>query len=83
MAVVRLKAYEEFFEFITSNPTLQEIADFHHSDVTNARIQELLEINQQRRLTTDEEEELNEYERLEYIIQGVKVRAFEKLDGMI
>lgn len=79
MAIARLKAYDEFVEFITSNPTVIQVAEFHLSDETQARIRFLLDVNRNDKLTEADAEELDEYVRLEYIIQKAKVRAYEKL----
>lgn len=80
MAIAQLQAYDEFVEFITSSPTLEQIAEFRLSDVSEARISSLLEANRSRRLTSLEEAELDEYIRLEHIMRKAKIRAFEKLD---
>ncbi len=79
MAIARLKAYDEFVEFITSNPTIAQVAEFHLSEETQSRIRFLLDINRNDKLTQSDTEELEEYVRLEYIIQKAKVRAYEKL----
>ncbi len=68
MAIAHLAAYEEFTEFITSSPTLNEIVDFHLSDATDAHISALLGRNGEGTLTEVEEAELDEYIRLEHII---------------
>ena len=38
MAMRNVRAYDEFVDFITSSPTLKQIAEFRFSDVTQARI---------------------------------------------
>lgn len=80
MSVVEIGAYNEFVEFITSSPTLEQVANFRLSEATEQRISDLLEANRTRRLTDSEDAELNEYLRLEHIVRKVKIRAFEKLD---
>ena len=80
MAIAQLQAYDEFVEFITSSPTLEQIAEFRLSDVSEAHISGLLEANRTRTLTAAEEAELDEYLRLEHIMRKAKIRAFEKLD---
>ena len=45
MAIAQSTAYEEFVEFITSSPTLEQMADFRLSDTSEARISYLLEAN--------------------------------------
>jgi hypothetical protein len=78
--VINLDAYDEFVEFITSGPTLDQIASFRLSEQAEARIRELLDANQKRRLTDAEEDELNEFLRLEHLVRKAKIRALEKLD---
>lgn len=80
MAIVNIGAYEEFVDFVTSSPTLEQIAAFRLSDATEARISALLEANRSARLTAEEESELDEYPRLEHIMRKLKIRAYEKLD---
>ena len=80
MAITQLKAYEEFVEFITSHPTIEDVTNFHLSDESQQAIRDLLDANRNGNLTAQEAAELDEYVRLEYIIQQAKVRACEKLD---
>ena len=80
MAIAQLQAYDEFVEFITSSPTLEQIADFRLSDEVEARISSLLEVNRTQTLSPAEAAELDEYIRLEHIMRKAKIRAFEKLD---
>jgi hypothetical protein len=81
MAITQLKAYQEFADFITSQPSVQEVADFHLSEEAQAAIRHLLGANRNRNLTGQEAEELDKYVQLEYIIQLAKVRAYEKLSN--
>jgi hypothetical protein len=80
MRVVEISAYDEFVEFITSSPTLDEIANFRLSTAAEQRIRDLLDANHHRRLTDAEESELDEYLRLEHMVRKAKIRAYEKLD---
>ncbi len=77
--IIKLSAYDEFVEFITSSPPLEEISEFRLSAETEARFSELLEANRNRSLTDLEEAELDEFMRLEHIVRKAKIRAFEKL----
>jgi hypothetical protein len=79
MAITQLKAYKEFADFITSQPTIQEVADFHLSEEAQAAIRHLLDANRNRNLTGQEAEERDEYVRLEHILQLMKVTAYGKL----
>jgi hypothetical protein len=80
MAVKQISAYDEFVDFMTSLPTLEEIANYTISPTAQARVNELLAANRNRRLTDAEVTELDEYERLEHSIRRAKIRAFEKLN---
>ena len=80
MAIAQLQAYDEFIEFITSSPTLQQIVEFRLSDDVEARISLLLDANRSRKLTAEEEGELDEYLRLS--ISCVRLR-FELLKNLI
>ena len=79
MAIVNLNAYDEYVEFITSHPTVEQVADFRLLDAVEARIRDLLEANRTRKLTAEEDTELDEYLRLEHIMRKAKLRALEKL----
>ncbi len=82
MAVSRTSAvYDEFIEFITSSPTLEQIADYHLSETAEARVDYLLEQNNSGDITTDELVELDDYLRIEHLIRMAKIRAHEKLNA--
>jgi hypothetical protein len=79
MAIQNLKAYDEFIDFITSTPTLEQIADYYMSPESRERISELLFSNQNRRLNDAEMGELDDYEELGRIIRQIKISAHVKL----
>ena len=80
MAIAHLKAYDEFVDFITSEPSLQAVSEYRLSDETEAHISALLEANREGTLMPDEISDLDEYLRLEHIARKAKIRAIEKLD---
>lgn len=80
MAIKQSHAYDEFIDFITSLPALEEIVNYTMSPATQARVNELLSTNKSRRLTDSEAAELDDYERLEHMIRRAKIRALEKLE---
>lgn len=83
MAIAQPKqttAYREFAEFITSRPTLEQIAAFRLSDATEAHLNALLDANNAGTITVEERAELEDYLRLEHLMRLVKIRAYEKLD---
>lgn len=79
MMIRNISAYDEFVEFITSLPSLKEITDFRLSDAVEMHISDLLQANRTRRLNDDENEELDEYLRVEHLMRKAKLRAYEKL----
>lgn len=80
MAVRQISAYDEFVDFITSLPSLEEISNYTISQTAQARVNDLLEANRNRRLTDAEAIELDDYERLEHMIRRAKIRAFERIE---
>lgn len=81
MAVAHTSVYDEFADFITSSPTLEEITRFRLSDPTEERINALLDANRNRTLTADEQAELDEAIRVEHLMRLVKIRAYARMDG--
>jgi hypothetical protein len=79
MAVLQRTPYQDFAEFMTSSPTLEQIAHYRLSDESEARISYLLEANREGTITPEETDELDDYTRLEHIVRLVKIRAVAKL----
>lgn len=71
--------YLEFIEFITSQPTLAEMAQYQLSSAGEARISALLEANRQGELSAAEHAELDDYLRLEHLMRMMKYMAMSKL----
>ncbi|HVO43972.1 MAG TPA: hypothetical protein VMT34_15185 [Aggregatilineales bacterium] len=80
MVIRQVRVYDEFVDFMTSLPSLNEIVEYTISPTAQARVNELLTANRNRRLTDAEVAELDDYERLEHMIRRAKMRAFEKLN---
>ncbi|MBZ0300610.1 MAG: hypothetical protein K8J31_12750 [Anaerolineae bacterium] len=78
MAIVPIRAYDEFVELITSLPSLEQIAEFRLSEEAEARISTLMEASNHGQLAADEAVELDEYLQLEHIMRKAKLRASEK-----
>ena len=70
----------EIADFLTSGPTLEQIANFHLSAASDRYISDLLEANRTRGLTPDERAALDAYGHIEHLMQSVKIQAFAKLD---
>jgi hypothetical protein len=71
--------YDEIAEFFASTPSVEQIAAYRLSDDSEQLISALLEANRTRGLTPDERAALDEYTRIERLMQAIKVRAFARL----
>jgi len=72
--------YDEVADFLAAGPTPEQLAAFRLSDASDQFISNLLEANRTRGLTPDERAALDSYERIERLMQAIKVRAYAKLD---
>jgi len=60
--------YRHIFDFIVSNPTAQQIANFRPTPAMQERLSLLLDRSQASQLTALEQAELDEFERIEHLI---------------
>ena len=67
--------YNEVADFFASSPSPDQITHFRLSDSSEQMISDLLEANRTHGLTPDERPALDEYARIERLVQAVKVRA--------
>ena len=81
MAVIQRTPYQEFAEFMTTRPTLEQLTEYRLSDVSESRISYLLAANRNETITPEEQDELEDYTHLEHLMRLVKIRAFAKLDS--
>ena len=77
-----MKAYDEYLEFLTSGPSLDDIIDFRPSSETRARAQYLFDNHDADLLSYEEHQELSEYAKAVYFMEMIKLRARRKL-GLI
>src|SRR5258708_33933189 len=75
-----IQIFTEVADFLASAPTPEQITTFRHSDSSERLISDLLEANRTRGLTRAERAALDDYARIERLMQAIKVRAFAKLD---
>ena len=78
---MRPTACAELVELFADTAVAERILAFHPSPAIQARIEELLEKNRQGKLTPEEKTELDEVERLEYLMRLIKARVRQKLVG--
>lgn len=64
--------YRNIFDFITSNPTPQQIADFRPTVEMQNRLRTLLDRSASNQLTPLEQRELDEFEQIEHLIIMLK-----------
>ncbi|SPF50634.1 conserved hypothetical protein [Candidatus Sulfopaludibacter sp. SbA4] len=69
------QAYDEILDFLAAGTTPESIANFRPSDEAVARVRELIERRSEERLSPIENEELEEYLRLEHLMIMAKARA--------
>ncbi|MGF1493944.1 MAG: hypothetical protein ACFBSC_16120 [Microcoleaceae cyanobacterium] len=66
--VLSAQVYRYILDFLTSQPTPEEIAAFRPTPEMQNRLQYLLTRNLERTLTPTELQELDEYEQIEHLI---------------
>jgi hypothetical protein len=64
--------YKYVLDFIVSNPSHEEVLKFKPTAAMQARLQDLLAKSASQQLSLVEEQELNEYERIEHLIVMIK-----------
>jgi hypothetical protein len=72
-------AYRELLEFLTSQPTLEQIVNYTPSDHAVDRLRYLIHVSRERVLNVDERFELDEYTRMDHFMQMLKRRARRRL----
>jgi hypothetical protein len=72
--------YDEVADFLSAAPSAEQIVAFRLSDASEQFISSLLEANRTRGLTPSERAALDDYTRVERLVQAIKVRAYAKLD---
>ena len=75
------RIYVQLVSFITSRPTIEDLAHFQLSRENEAYISTLLEANQTRRLSDAEAATLQEYDRIEHLLTMIKLTALETLQS--
>ena len=80
LAPISIKAYTEAVDFLTQDPTSEDIAAFRFSEEIEVRISELLSKSDDSELSLAEEVELDRFGRLEERLQLVKARALAELN---
>lgn len=69
----------EVIEFLSSNPSSQEVINYQASEQTQTRLQRLLALNEAGMLSKLEHVELDELQKLEHVIIMLKSRTAAQL----
>lgn len=70
--IVPAHIYRYILNFLTSNPTPQQIAEFQPTPEMQSRLRTLLVRSKAGELTPTELKELDEYERIEHLVVMIK-----------
>ena len=82
MPMIDENAYGEYIDFITSQPTMEQILDFRPSLQTRKRVRYLMNGKLQKSLTQDEMLELEEYYKATRFLHQLKQRAQRRLETL-
>ncbi|MEB3148592.1 MAG: hypothetical protein VKL60_06165 [Sphaerospermopsis sp.] len=70
--LIPTQVYQYILNFIASNPTPQEIAEFKPTPQMQERLRTLLTRSKSGEITPSEVQELDEYERIEHLMVMIK-----------
>ncbi len=73
------QTYFEIVDFIFENKTLEQIIDFHPSQATQRRVEELIAKEQAGTIAEQERLELEDYMQFDHIMTLMKARAAQVL----
>lgn len=74
-----LPFYEQVLEFLASGPSSQEIVAYRPPQAAQTRFSRLIEANRERRLSPQEEEELDHYVGMDRMLSLLKAKALSHL----
>lgn len=79
LPILPAQVYRYILDFMTSNPTPQQIAEFNPTPEMQERLRSLLSRNKLGDLAPSEEAELKEYEQIEHIVVMLKTGNLKAL----
>jgi hypothetical protein len=74
-----VRAYEEIVEFIAAGTQPETVAAFRASEETRNRVAQLLDLEKQGVLSSEETSELQHYLQIEHLMRLAKARAHQHL----
>jgi len=78
-AIRTTNVWDEVLDFLVTQPTLQQIGDFHASEVVDERVGYLLDRNRQGILTAEEKAEMEELRRVNHFAIQLRSRTYRKM----
>lgn len=79
-AMPMLPLYEQILEFLVESPSTQEIINFRPDEEAQRRFSQLLAFNRERKLSSQEEEELDHYVQIDRMMSRLKAKAYRRRD---
>ncbi|MBD2515824.1 hypothetical protein H6G93_12515 [Nostoc sp. FACHB-973] len=76
---VPAQVYRYILDFLASNPTPEQIAEFKSTPEMQERLRTLLTRSQAGTLTSTELQELDEYERIEHLVVMIKAGKLSRI----
>lgn len=76
---IQQSTFEAVAEFLASQPTLEDIANYRASEAMDERVHALLEKNREDSLSAEEMEEMQQYLALSHLMTLVKAKAKQRL----
>jgi len=73
--------FDTILDFLTESPSPEQIVAYNPTEALQNRLSELLAKNKQVSLTLEEQEELEEYLRMNRFMNRLKIKARQKLKG--
>lgn len=73
--------FDEVLDFLASSPTAEQIVNYHSPVALQQRLSELLQKNRNVRLADAEEEELQEFLRMNRFMSRLKLKARLRLES--
>ena len=74
--------YDDLLDLLAASADVQRVLAFRLSHEKQSRLDALLEKNREGTLTTEEEAELDAYERFEHLVRLLKARLLQKQDTL-
>jgi hypothetical protein len=75
-----LNLFDEIIEFLAASPPPETILAFEPPEALQQRLNELLDLNQHGRLSSQEQAELEDFLRLNRFMSRLKLRVRQRLE---